>query len=53
MLMSIMFFAQIAASCVTSDTLVPRDIFYDGNTIGEKATIVMRMAPTFIRYCKC
>lgn len=39
-----------AASCVTSETVVPRDIFYDGNTIAEKATIVMRMAPTFLRY---
>ena len=38
-----------AGSCVTSKSMVVRDIFYNGNAIQEKATIVMRMAQTFIR----
>ena len=30
--------------------MVIRDIFYDGNPIYEKSSIVLRIAPTFIRY---
>ncbi|KAM7433522.1 hypothetical protein ABFA07_016237 [Porites harrisoni] len=39
-----------AGSCVTSDTRIIRDIFYDGNPIREKCTIILRIAPTFIRF---
>lgn len=39
-----------AATIVTSDTDVERDIEYNGNVIQEKATIVSRLAPTFIRF---
>ncbi|EDO49000.1 predicted protein [Nematostella vectensis] len=39
-----------AGSCVTSDTKVIRDIFYNGNAKSEKATIILRIAPTFIRF---
>lgn len=38
-----------AGTCVTSDTTVVRDIFYSGNPINEKCTIVLRIAPTFFR----
>jgi len=39
-----------AATLITSDTPVERDVRYDGNTIIEKATVVSRIAPTFIRF---
>lgn len=39
-----------AGSCVTSDTRIIRDIFYDGNPIRERCTIILRIAPTFIRF---
>ena len=39
-----------AATLVTSDTDVERDIEYNGNIIQEKASIVARLAPTFIRF---
>ncbi|CAH8528568.1 unnamed protein product [Dicrocoelium dendriticum] len=39
-----------AASVVTSDTMVPRDVFYTGNVIMERASVTSRVAPTFIRY---
>ncbi|CAB4002050.1 Hypothetical predicted protein, partial [Paramuricea clavata] len=39
-----------AGCCITSDTKVVRDIFYDGNPIYEKSSIVLRIAPTFIRF---
>lgn len=39
-----------AAACVTSDSRVVRDIFYDGNPIMERCTIVSRIAPTFLRF---
>uniref|UniRef100_A0A8C5MC63 Selenoprotein O n=1 Tax=Leptobrachium leishanense TaxID=445787 RepID=A0A8C5MC63_9ANUR len=39
-----------AGSCVTSDSSVVRDIFYDGNPKEEKCTIVLRIAPTFLRF---
>lgn len=37
-------------TCVTSDTTVVRDIFYSGNPIEEKCTLVLRIAPTFLRF---
>ncbi|XP_070558008.1 protein adenylyltransferase SelO, mitochondrial-like [Ptychodera flava] len=39
-----------AGSCITSDTRVTRDIFYNGNAKLEKATVVLRIAPTFLRF---
>ena len=39
-----------AGTIILSDTNVIRDIKYDGNKIKEKATIVSRLAPTFIRF---
>ncbi|KAK2570179.1 Protein adenylyltransferase SelO-1 [Acropora cervicornis] len=39
-----------AGSCVTSDSKIIRDIFYNGNAIREKCTVVLRIAPTFIRF---
>ncbi|CAH2278204.1 Hypothetical predicted protein [Pelobates cultripes] len=39
-----------AGSCVTSDSTVTRDIFYDGNPKEENCTIVLRIAPTFLRF---
>ena len=39
-----------AASIVVSDTTVKRDRFYNGNVIDEKCAVVLRVAPTFIRF---
>lgn len=39
-----------AGTLVTSDTKVVRDVFYTGNAIMERATVITRIAPTFIRY---
>ncbi|XP_072020102.1 protein adenylyltransferase SelO, mitochondrial-like [Amphiura filiformis] len=39
-----------AGCCITSDTKVIRDVFYSGNPIREKATVILRIAPTFIRF---
>lgn len=39
-----------AATCVTSDTTIPRDPFYDGNVVNEKCTVVSRLAPNFFRF---
>ena len=39
-----------AASLVVSDTTVQRDQFYNGNAIDEKCAVVLRVAPTFIRF---
>ncbi|KAG8577404.1 hypothetical protein GDO81_010164 [Engystomops pustulosus] len=39
-----------AASCVTSDSTVIRDIFYDGHPRNERCSIVLRVAPTFLRF---
>ncbi|XP_034336924.2 protein adenylyltransferase SelO, mitochondrial [Magallana gigas] len=39
-----------AGSCVTSDSRVVRDIFYDGHPIQERCSIVLRIAPTFLRF---
>jgi len=39
-----------AGTCITSDSRVVRDIFYDGNPIRERCTVITRMAPTFLRF---
>lgn len=39
-----------AATCITSDSTVERDPFYDGNVIDEKCTIVSRIAENFFRF---
>ncbi|KAG8182258.1 hypothetical protein JTE90_024191 [Oedothorax gibbosus] len=39
-----------AGTCITSDSKVIRDIFYDGHPIKENCSIVLRIAPTFIRF---
>ncbi|OQV22044.1 Selenoprotein O [Hypsibius exemplaris] len=39
-----------SGSCVTSDSYVTRDIFYTGNNIQERCTVISRIAPTFIRF---
>lgn len=39
-----------AGTCVTSDSTVIRDIFYNGNPILERCTIITRIAQTFIRF---
>ncbi|XP_075262338.1 protein adenylyltransferase SelO, mitochondrial-like [Convolutriloba macropyga] len=39
-----------AGTCVTSSTMAIRDIFYSGNPIEERCTIVSRIAPTFLRF---
>uniref|UniRef100_G3TG17 Selenoprotein O n=1 Tax=Loxodonta africana TaxID=9785 RepID=G3TG17_LOXAF len=39
-----------AGACVTSASTVVRDVFYDGNPKREKCTVVLRIAPTFIRF---
>eukprot|EP00760_Papus_ankaliazontas_P033643 PhM_4_TR6535/c0_g1_i1/m.69953 len=39
-----------AGACLTSDTMVERDAFYNGNPKNERCTIVTRLAPTFLRF---
>lgn len=39
-----------AASLVVSDTTVQRDKLYNGNVIHEKCAVVLRVAPSFIRF---
>ncbi|KAK3578327.1 hypothetical protein CHS0354_039034 [Potamilus streckersoni] len=39
-----------AGSCIISESTVVRDIFYNGNPINEKCTLVLRIAPTFLRF---
>ena len=39
-----------AGTCITSDDYIIRDIHYNGNPIQERATVISRIAPTFIRY---
>ena len=39
-----------AGCCITSDTYVVRDVLYTGNPIRERASIVLRIAPTFLRF---
>ena len=38
-----------AGACVTSQSTVVRDVFYDGNPKYEKCTVVLRIASTFLR----
>ena len=39
-----------AASLIVSETTVARDKLYTGNVEHEKCAVVMRVAPTFIRF---
>lgn len=39
-----------AGSCISSDSTVIRDMFYDGNPKLEKCAVVLRIAETFIRF---
>lgn len=39
-----------AGSLITSDTLILRDQFYTGDTRPERASIITRIAPSFIRF---
>ena len=39
-----------AATCITSDDYVIRDIYYNGNEIRERCTVISRIAETFIRF---
>ncbi|XDV28989.1 hypothetical protein PO909_032173 [Leuciscus waleckii] len=39
-----------AGSVVTSDSRVMRDIFYNGNARMERCSVVLRIAPSFIRF---
>jgi len=39
-----------AGSCVVSTDTVVRDVLYDGHPINEKCTVILRIAPTFIRF---
>ena len=39
-----------AASLVTSDTLIVRDPFYTGDIRRERASVITRLAPSFIRF---
>uniref|UniRef100_H3CSG3 Selenoprotein O n=1 Tax=Tetraodon nigroviridis TaxID=99883 RepID=H3CSG3_TETNG len=49
-----MFFLGIpttrAGSVVTSDSRVVRDVYYSGNPCYEKCSVVLRIAPTFLRF---
>uniref|UniRef100_A0AAZ3RPR5 Selenoprotein O n=1 Tax=Oncorhynchus tshawytscha TaxID=74940 RepID=A0AAZ3RPR5_ONCTS len=39
-----------AGSLVTSDSKVVRDVYYSGNPRKERCSVVLRIAPTFIRF---
>lgn len=39
-----------SASCITSDDYVTRDIYYNGNEISERCTVISRIAESFIRF---
>nr|XP_037279416.1 protein adenylyltransferase SelO, mitochondrial-like [Rhipicephalus microplus]XP_037279417.1 protein adenylyltransferase SelO, mitochondrial-like [Rhipicephalus microplus] len=39
-----------AGTCVTSSTTVSRDMFYDGHPKNEKCSVILRIAPTFLRF---
>ncbi|KAF3689055.1 Selenoprotein O [Channa argus] len=49
-----MFFLGIpttrAGSIVTSDSRVIRDVYYSGNPRHERCSVVLRIAPTFLRF---
>ena len=40
----------MSGSCVVSSDTVVRDVLYDGHPINEKCTVILRIAPTFIRF---
>lgn len=42
-----------AGACVTSQSTVVRDMFYDGNPKHEPCAVVLRIASTFLRYRSC
>uniref|UniRef100_A0A8D0N2L3 Selenoprotein O n=1 Tax=Sus scrofa TaxID=9823 RepID=A0A8D0N2L3_PIG len=39
-----------AGACVVSQSTVVRDVLYDGNPRPEKCAVVLRIAPTFLRF---
>jgi serine/tyrosine/threonine adenylyltransferase len=39
-----------AGSVVTSDSTVTRDVFYTGDAIQERCTVITRIAPSFLRF---
>lgn len=39
-----------AGCCVTSDTRVVRDLLYTGQPVQERCSVVLRIAPTFLRF---
>ncbi|KAM7284912.1 protein adenylyltransferase SelO, mitochondrial [Ixodes scapularis] len=39
-----------AGTCISSETLVSRDMFYDGHPKDEKCSVILRIAPTFLRF---
>mmetsp|Transcript_23468 Transcript_23468/g.26908 ORF Transcript_23468/g.26908 Transcript_23468/m.26908 type:complete len:163 (+) Transcript_23468:137-625(+) len=39
-----------AGSIITSESTVVRDLLYDGHPIDEHCAVVLRLAPTFIRF---
>jgi uncharacterized protein YdiU (UPF0061 family) len=39
-----------AGSCVTSDSTVERDPFYDGHVVNERSTVVSRISENFFRF---
>ncbi len=39
-----------AGTCVTSDSRVARDIHYNGDVIHERATVITRIARSFLRF---
>ena len=41
---------RAAALAASSSTLVARDIHYNGDVIHEKASVLMRLAPSFLRF---
>jgi uncharacterized protein YdiU (UPF0061 family) len=42
--------SRAASLVVSDDSKVKRDPIYNGNVINEKIAVVMRLAPTFIRF---
>lgn len=49
----VMFFLGVpttrAGSIVTSDSRVVRDVYYSGHPRNERCSVVLRIAPTFLR----
>lgn len=39
-----------AATIITSDSFATRDLRYDGHPIQERCTVVLRLAPSFLRF---